>query len=180
MPTLKIPKERIGVLIGEDGKIKEMIEERANCELDIDSKTGEVDIDTSEVEDPLLDLKIEDVIKAVGRGFNPHKAMEILKEGVYFDLIDIRDYVGKSPNAVRRIKGRVIGKNGRTRELIEDLSESYVSVYGRTVGIIGGAMEVDIAKQAVQMLLEGAEHRTVYSFLESKRADLKMKKSGWF
>ncbi len=179
MPSIKIPKNRIGVLIGKNGETKKKIEEKSGATLDIDSNSGQVEIDTREIEDPILSLKVEDVVKAVGRGFNPEKALEILRDEVDFVLIDIRDWVGKSKNAVRRMRGRVIGRDGRTRELIEELSETYVSIKGNTVGIIGPHFQVNIARRAVEMLLEGREHATIYEFLENKREDIKLEKSGF-
>jgi len=179
MPNIKIPKNRIGVLIGKNGEVKKEIEEKSGAKLDINSNSGLVEIDTNDIDDPLLSLKVEDVIKAVGRGFNPEKAMDILKDDIDFVLIDIRDWVGKSKNAVQRMRGRVIGRDGKTRELIEELSETYVSVKGNTVGIIGRHFQVDIARRAVEMLLEGREHATIYKFLENKREDIKLQKSGF-
>ncbi len=108
MPSIKIPKNRIGVLIGKNGETKKKIEEKSGATLDIDSNSGQVEIDTREIEDPILSLKVEDVVKAVGRGFNPEKALEILRDEVDFVLIDIRAWVGKSKNAVRMMRGRVI------------------------------------------------------------------------
>ncbi|MEF8873805.1 MAG: KH domain-containing protein [Candidatus Thermoplasmatota archaeon] len=179
MPSMKIPKKRIGVLIGKNGSVKEKIEEKSGAELKIDSKTGQVDIDVRDIDDPILSLKVEDVVKAIGRGFNPEKAMEILNDEIDFALLDIRDWVGKSTNAVRRMRGRVIGRDGRTRELIEELSETYVSVMGNTVGIIGPSFQLGIARQAVEMLLEGRKHATVYKFLEDNRERIKIEKSGF-
>lgn len=179
MPSIKIPKERIGVLIGKNGEVRKKIEEETDAVLDIDSKTGEVDIDVSDVEDPILRLKIEDVVKAIGRGFNPNKALKILDDEIYFELLDIRNFVGKNTNAVQRMRGRVIGQNGRSRELIEELSEAYISVYGNTVGIIGTEVSLRVARRAVEMLLEGSEHSTVYQFLENSRPDIKREKSGF-
>lgn len=180
MLDIKIPKERIGVLIGENGEVKSKIEERSGAELEIDSKTGLVEIDVEDIDDPLMPMQIEDVIKAIGRGFNPKKALKILNKDVYFELLDMRDYVGKNANAVKRISGRVIGKNGRSRELIEELTKTYVSVYGNTIGIIGGSVEISIAKRAIEMLLDGSEHSTVFSFLEKSRRDIKMARSGFY
>lgn len=179
MPSIKIPKDRIGVLIGKDGETKKEIEEETGVELDIDSQTGEVDIDTEEVEDPIIKMKIKDVIKAIGRGFNPDKALFLLEDGVYFELLDIRNYVGKSPKAIKRIRGRVIGKEGRTRELIEELSEAYISIYGNTIGIIGGVTESKIAKRAVEMLLDGSPHSAVYNYLEKMRMEIKKETLDW-
>ncbi|MBS3817733.1 MAG: RNA-processing protein [Candidatus Thermoplasmatota archaeon] len=179
MPSIKIPENRIGVLIGENGSVKKEIEEKSGAELEIDSNTGRVEIDVRDVEDPILSMKVEDVVKAIGRGFNPKKAMNILEDNIDFVLLDIRDWVGKNKNAVRRMRGRIIGRDGRTRELIEELSETYVSIKGNTVGIIGSPFEVNIARRAVEMLLEGREHATVYKYLEGKREDIKLERSGF-
>ena len=177
---LKIPKERIGVLIGEKGTTKSHIEKHTGSTLDIDSDTGEVEVDTSDVEDPLIKLKILDVIKAIGRGFSPEKALDILNDDYYFEIVDIKRYVGRSHKAVKRMKGRVIGREGRTRQLIEELSECHVAVYGHTVCIIGAPTEMAVARKAVQMILEGAEHGAVYGYLESKRPVIKRDKLGFF
>ncbi len=179
MPSIKIPNNRIGVLIGKDGSVKERIEEKSGARLEIDSNSGQVEIDVRDIEDPILSLKVEDVVKAIGRGFNPEKAIEILNDNVDLDLLDIRDWVGKSSNAVRRMRGRVIGRDGRTRELIEELSETYISVKGNTVGIIGQPFKIQIARRAIEMILEGKEHATVYKYLEGKREDIKIKDSGF-
>ncbi len=180
MTKLRLPKDRIGVLIGEKGETKSLIEKRSGCKLDIDSDTGEVDVDTSEMDDPLLELKILDVVKAIGRGFSPEKALKILNDDYFFEIIDIKRYVGRSSKAVKRMKGRVIGREGRTRQLIEELSESHVAIYGHTVCIIGPPTEMAVAKKAVQMILEGSEHGAVYSYLESKRPEIKRDKLGFF
>ncbi len=176
---MKIPKKRIGVLIGKDGSVKEMIEEESGAELEIDSKTGLVEIDVRDIDDPILSLKVEDVVKAIGRGFNPEKAIEILNDEIDFALLDIRDWVGKNKNAVKRMRGRVIGRDGRTRELIEELTETYVSIMGNTVGIIGPSFQLNIARRAVEMLLDGREHATVYKYLEESREKIKIKKTGF-
>ncbi len=49
---IKIPEERIGVLVGPGGSMKSLIEEKTKTELEIDSETGTVSI--ASAEDPLL------------------------------------------------------------------------------------------------------------------------------
>ena len=66
--------------------------------------------------------------------------------------------------------------NGKTRRTIEELSEADLVVYGHTVGFIGTFEEVDIARNAVQMIIQGSEHHTVYNFLQKKRRELKKQK----
>ena len=62
---------------------------------------------------------------------------------------------------------------GKTRRIIEELTDTHVCVYGHTVGIIGGIEEVQIAREAIRMLINGSQHSTVYRYLHRKRRELK-------
>ena len=74
---------------------------------------------------------------------------------------------------MRRIRGRIIGRDGKTRRIIEELTETYISVYGHTVGIIGDFEKAQIAREAIDMLIKGAMHGTVYRYLHRKRREIK-------
>ena len=67
---------------------------------------------------------------------------------------------------MKRLKGRVIGREGKSRKLIENLSEAYICVYGKTISIIGPPESASIAKQACEMLLKGSTHANGYKLLE--------------
>lgn len=168
---LKIPKERVAVLIGRKGEVKNSIESATKSRMDIDSKEGDVIIKGS---DSLGMFSAREVVKAIGRGFNPEIAMLLLKQDYCFELINLTDYSGKSKNKLERIKGRVIGADGKTRRTIEMLTETDISIYGKTIGMIGLAENVNLARKAVEQLLEGSQHSGVYRWLERKRKDLKM------
>ncbi len=159
----RIPIDRVGVLIGSKGEVKKEIEKLARIEVNSD---GEVIIDDS---DSLLALKVRDIVKAIGRGFSPKNAFKLFDDGVYLSLIDIRDYAGKKGKDVHRIAGRIIGKNGKMRSTIEEMTGASLSIYGHTVSIIADLDEMEVATQAVEMLLNGSMHSTVYNFLERKR-----------
>ena len=76
--TVRIPKERIGVLIGRGGSVKEEIERRCGVSLDIDNVTGEVTVRLKgrlEEADPFLAVRI---VTAIGRGFSPERAFRLL------------------------------------------------------------------------------------------------------
>ncbi|MBR9690514.1 RNA-processing protein [Candidatus Woesearchaeota archaeon] len=165
---LKIPKERVAVLIGKDGEIKKKIEEETKSKIDVDSKEGDVEI---QGENALLLYCARDIVRAIGRGFNPDVAMLLLKQDYSFELISVSDYVGE--NHMVRIKGRVIGKDGKSRKLIEEMAECSLCVYGKTVGIIGTHENIGSAKRAVESLLSGSTHSAVYKFLERRRRDIK-------
>ena len=179
MPTtdyLKIPRDRVGVLIGINGETKEKIEKTTKTHLDIDGEEGTVAISpTEEMDDPLGVWKTNHIVKAVGRGFNPEMAIKLNEDDVYLEIIKLPLYVGKSKKALARQKGRIIGKDGKTRELIINMAEASMAVYGKTVSFIGELENVMVAKEAVEMILNGSRHKSVYSFLETKQNDRKMK-----
>jgi ribosomal RNA assembly protein len=174
---IKIPTERVGVLIGPEGKNKKHIEEKLCVGLKIDSASGDVAIELAEkAADPSLLFKAKDVITALGRGFSPEHAFRLIRdEEALLDVIDLRTVYGKSDSDIKRISGRIIGMNGKTRAIIEELTDTSVAVYGHTVSIIGNMDQADVAREAVQMLVKGSEHSTVYRFLHRKRRDLKKK-----
>jgi ribosomal RNA assembly protein len=175
---VRIPKERVGVLIGPEGKVKAYIEEKLQVKLEIESESGGVRIVLCEnATDPSLLLKAKDVVTAIGRGFAPEVTYRLIRnEDEIFDMIDLRLIFGRSESDIKRIKGRIIGEDGKTRRLIEDLTEANVVVYGHTIGIIGSFEEADAARNAVQMIVDGCEHHTVYNYLQKKRSELKKQK----
>jgi ribosomal RNA assembly protein len=174
---VKIPKERVGVLIGPEGTTKKNIEDKLGVELQIDSEAGDVTISmTEKAEDPSMLFRARDVITAIGRGFSPDHAFRLIRdEEAMLDIIDLRTVFGKSESDLKRVKGRIIGMNGKTRRIIEELTDSNVAVYGHTVGIIGNMDQAEVAREAIQMLVKGSLHSTVYRFLHRKRRELKKK-----
>jgi ribosomal RNA assembly protein len=174
---IKIPTERVGVLIGPEGKNKKHIEERLSVILKIDSAAGDVTIElTEKAPDPSSLFKAKDVVTALGRGFSPEHAFRLIRdEEALLDVIDLRAVYGKSDADIKRVSGRIIGMNGKTRAIIEELTDTNVAVYGHTVSIIGNMDQAEIAREAIQMLVRGSEHSTVYRFLHRKRRDLKKK-----
>ena len=170
--VLKIPKDRIGVLVGKKGETKNKIEKELGVEIEID-EDGEITIfSTEEQKDPLATWKARDIVRAIGRGFNPEKALKLISDDYVLEIIDITDYA-HSDNAIRRLKGRVIGSGGKSRRYIEDLTDTDISVYGKTVAVLGEFEPVQIAKEAVSMILRGSSHAKMYKYLERHRQDIK-------
>lgn len=170
----RIPKDRIAVLIGRKGVTRRALEKATNSTLHIDSASGDVSVVWDEEFDPILRMKLPDVIRAIGRGMNPDRALQLLKDDHHLMLYDMREYVGKNPNQQRRIRSRLIGRNGRIRELIEEHSGSEIAIYGSTVVIIGDEEALPLAGQAIERLLQGAEHSSVLKHLETQRRKKRM------
>ena len=170
----RIPQDRIAVLIGRKGMTRRALEEATNSKLHIDSKSGDVSVVWNEDFDPILRMKFPDVIRAIGRGMNPERALQLLKDDQHLRLFDMREYVGKNANQQRRIRSRLIGRNGRIRELIEEHSGAEIVIYGSTVVIIGDEESLPLASQAIERLLQGAEHSSVLKHLETERRKKRM------
>ncbi|MEM3555242.1 MAG: KH domain-containing protein [Candidatus Micrarchaeia archaeon] len=164
MQVVRIPSERVPVLIGKNGDVKRKIERKGRVKLKVDEE-GEVEINGKESVD---EWKATEVVKAIGRGFNPEKAFKLFSDEFYLKIIDLKQIFG-SEKEITRYKGRVIGKAGKAKRVIEETSGADLCIYGKTVAIIGRLDEVGLAEDAVSRLLEGSSHAKVYSLLEKGR-----------
>lgn len=174
---LKIPLERVGALVGSKGGTKAELERGTGTTITVDGKNGEVVIEAPVgCRDPAEILRARDMVTAIGRGFSPQKASRLFSDGQLLEVIDLKQVVGDSQNKITRLKGRVIGENGKTWKLIEQLAGVYLSVYGHTIALIGDYEEMRVAKEAVEMLLRGCMHGTVYRYLNKEHLELKKRK----
>ncbi len=163
---VKIPKERIAVVIGTKGETRRKIEKKLEVMLEIDSQDGDVGI---QGEDSLQCIQALNIIKAIGRGFAPKTALLLLKDEYAFELIDITDYVSSKKNHQQRIKARVIGSDGKARKHLERATNTKMVIFGKTVGIIGKHEDVQLARRAVEGLLSGNQHKTVYMWIDMQK-----------
>jgi ribosomal RNA assembly protein len=168
---LKIPKDRIAVVIGPKGTMKKDLEEHTKTKINIDSKEGDI---TLQGRDSLALFTLREVIKAIGRGFNPEIALLLLKQDYVLEITDISEYSAQKSH-LQRMRGRVIGADGKARMTIERLTETYMVIYGKTICIIGTIEHALLAKRAVDSLLEGSTHAAVYKWLEKSSKQLRKK-----
>ena len=176
--TAVIPKDRVGVLVGPGGVVKSTIEERLSVNLKIDSPSGSVEIGVKpDAPDPTGALQAKDIVLAIGRGFSPERAFRLFGEDITLDIIDLHDFFGKNDAEIRRVDGRIIGREGKTRRILEELTGTAISVSGHTVSIIGGYEAVTMAKDALEKLIKGRTHGTVYKFLRRRRQEIKKEKA---
>jgi ribosomal RNA assembly protein len=166
----RIPDDRVGALIGPGGSTRREIEELTKAHLEIDADEGTVGISSADTDDPMGALKARDIVVAIGRGFSPRRAMRLMNDDTYLGVIDIKQVTGKqTKSSLWRVRSRLIGTAGRARTRLEELSGCSVSVYGSTVAMIGKEQELERATQAVEMLLRGSEHSTVFHLLARLR-----------
>jgi ribosomal RNA assembly protein len=168
---LRITKDRIAVLIGSKGETKNELEKETNCKINIDSKEGDVTITGK---DAINLFSLREVIKAISRGFNPDIAKQLFKQDYALEVISLNDY-SKEQSHQQRLKGRVIGADGKSRNTIESLTDCSISVYGKTISIIGSVENIGNCKRAVETLLSGSPHANVYKWLERQKKLMRQK-----
>jgi ribosomal RNA assembly protein len=172
MQEIKIAGSRIGVLIGKAGATKKELETKTHTTITIDSKEGLVKIEGSD-EHAVSHLRAVEIINAINRGFSPERAFEMLEdEDLLFDVIDLSG-LAESPRHLDRLRGRIIGKDGHAREQIEDLTDVEISVFGKTVALIGYPEQLKTARAAIDMLVSGVPHENVFAFLDRKKKEAK-------
>ncbi|MDT7890173.1 MAG: KH domain-containing protein [Desulfurococcales archaeon] len=177
--TTKIPLDRVGVIIGGGGSIIEMLRRRLDVSIKVDSSTGAVVVEPASPSTPVSNLlKAKEFVDAIGYGFSPDRAERVLDEDQVLVIIDLKSYVGDSENHLKRVKGRIIGEGGRARRNLEEITNTYISVGEAEVAIIGGFEEAEVARQAIQMLIEGRQHTTVYKYAERMMAGIRRRKPG--
>ncbi len=139
-------------------------------ELDVvikTSKEGEIRI---EGKDPYKEYLCLEMIIAVSMGFNIETALFLKNEENILKTIHLKNLVKKS--RIGPIKGRIIGTEGKSKRVIEDLTETAIVVNDNVVGIIGASQNVEFASAAIDMLIHGAPHSIVYKYLEKSRAKI--------
>jgi len=159
-----IPKSRIAVLIGEKGVSKNEIEREGNVRLRIDSKTGEIKIRSK---DALSAYQGANVIRAVARGFPPEIARKLFKPDYSYEVISLEEFIRNKKDLIR-MRGRLIGTEGKSRDRIQFLTQTQIRIQGKTVAILGKSLSVANARHAVEMLLQGTPHSRAFAFLKEQ------------
>jgi ribosomal RNA assembly protein len=153
--VLSIPEERKSVLIGKAGAVKKTIEQKTRTKISVGDSI-------SIRGDGIGLLAAKSAVQAIGRGFSPDKAFLLFDEENQLDIISLS---GSGSGTVKRLMARVIGRNGIIKKEIERSTGCSISVYGKTVSIIGSWDKIHTASRCVELLLSGKRHSTMYEYL---------------
>jgi ribosomal RNA assembly protein len=173
----KLPLDRIGVLLGREGSVRKEIEEKTKTLLTVDTQTGSVIIEPASPSTTALELiKAQNIVRAIGYGFSPERAFRLLEDDQVLEVVDVRQYIGDKPNHVKRVLGRIIGEEGKARRILEEYTGTYISIYDHYVAIIGDYETANIAKKAIEMLIQGRMHATVYKYIDREMYTLRRRR----
>jgi len=104
----------------------------------------------------------------------PARAIQLLQDDWFFEMVDLRDHVGKRSNQQRRIRARIIGSEGKIRKMIEEHTNTEISIYKSTIVLVGEGFGLTSARHAIEMLASGSEHGTAIKYLEKARRKSRM------
>jgi ribosomal RNA assembly protein len=118
--------------------------------------------------DALSEYNAMNVMQAFGRGFSFNTACKLLSDDYFFKSIDLKEVL-KNQNHIRRIKARIIGKEGKTKSYVQAVSGVDLMIYGDTVSLIGKVDEIKVALAAITVLLESGTHNKAYTVMEKTK-----------
>jgi ribosomal RNA assembly protein len=165
---LFLEKERIGAFLGKEGKQKKEFEEKFKCQIDVESNSGEVFING---EDSVSIFILTNIISAINYGLNPKNAMKLEDENFVLDIIDVKQTI-KDQEKLKKVMGRIIGKDGATRRTIEEITKCNLAIKDHFVAVVGPYENTILIHDALNMLIKGSSFKSFYSYLERNKVKL--------
>ena len=160
-------------------KIARILKNKKRLEKELNVKITNSGKEVSVSGDSVDEYIAEKVIESLNLGFPLSIALLIKEEDYTFEILNIKDYTRKKN--FLSIRARIIGKEGRTLRTLNNLTDCNFEVLGHEVGIIGGAENIESARQAIISLIQGGKQANVYAYLEKHHPlpiiDLGLKKN---
>ena len=147
---------------GELRKNKVQLEEKLKVSIAIQGK--KVMFEGS----PINEYTASAVLDAVSFGFSVKESLTLCTDTIAFKRIPIREFTRRKN--LKDVRSRLIGREGKTRRTIEEISGCSVIIAESAVGIIGDAKAIDDATQAIIRIIKGAKQANAYRLLERMNA----------
>ncbi len=151
------------MLVANLGKIRRavpVIENKVKIKIGV-GKNG-VSVSGSELDEYL----VEKVLVAVDFGFDVEDALLLMREDFVPEFIDVKGFSHRKN--LRDVRARLIGRSGKAKKTIENLTGAVIVVNGNRVGVIVDADNLDSVVQAIESLICGAKHGNVFARLEKQ------------
>lgn len=153
----KIIIEKLGIILKNKAKLEKELG------IKIENRGKEIYISGS----PEEEYTAEKIIEALDFGFPLSDALEIKRDNFTFEILNIKECT--SQKNFERIRGRIIGKNGKALKTISNLSGCSIELSGNKLGIIGNCENLRNTEEACKLLIKGTKHANVYAYLEKHK-----------
>ena len=144
-------------------KAKEEIEKNLNVTITFTGKKAVIE------GAPLNEYEAWNILDAISFGFSAKKALQLKESELSFKKINIKDFTRRKN--MYDVRARIIGKEGKVKRTIENLSDCEMIIKDNVIGIIGYAESIDIVITALTNLIRGSKVSNVYNFLERMNRD---------
>lgn len=151
------------------------IEEEFRVKVIVDDNRNEVTIIPSDNTNFDQLMKAKSIIEAISYGFDYDDAQNLRNDDYALEVIDLRDYVSDKDKAnhINRIKSRIIGEDGRAKRVLQELTDTKIAIGDKYIAILGPYENVRTARDALEMLIKGRQHSTVYKWIQNWRREIR-------
>ncbi|MDP1695830.1 MAG: hypothetical protein Q8L29_02885 [archaeon] len=156
--------------IREIKKAKEELEKKLDIKITLSRKTATIEGNSLE------EYEVANILNAISLGFSAKKSIHLLGEEISFKKINIKDFTKRKD--MYEVRARIIGKEGKIKRTLEDLSDCEIIIRENTIGILGSAEEMEKTITGITNLIRGSKVSNVYNYLEKlNREKKKLNKS---
>lgn len=111
------------------------------------------------------------VFEAIQFGFTVRQAIQLIDPDILFVKLKMRQFTRRKD--MHDVRGRVIGREGKTKRTVESISDCEVTINGNEVGIIGLVDNIEAATTGIKNIVKGSKQSNVYNFMERMNTERK-------
>jgi ribosomal RNA assembly protein len=115
-------------------------------------------------EDSINEYEALSVLEAINFGFSVDKALLLKDPEFSFQTIHIKDFTRKK--SLESVRSRIIGKHGKTRKTLEQISDCFILIKDNYIGIISHSDNQEEVITAITNIIKGTKQTNAYRFLE--------------
>lgn len=169
MRKVLIPQNRLTPLRDSWLKIFTPLVEHMKLQIRFNPKTRAVEMrnSPSSLDNGALQ-KGADFVRAFALGFSVDDALVLLRlDDMYVDSFEVKDVKTLHGDHLSRAIGRLAGRNGKTKNTIENTSRTRIVLADSKIHILGSYRNIRVAKDALVSLILGSTPGTVYTRLRN-------------
>lgn len=123
--------------------------------------------------DAVHEYTAELVLQAMAFGFSAKQALQLIEPDTTFKVIAMKHFTRRKD--MEDVRSRVIGKEGKTKRTIENITDCDIIINNNDIGILGSSVQVEAAIVGLGNLIRGTKEANTYAYLERHNTESKHK-----